>query len=216
MEKKKFIILNRARKYFAATHKGYKCKILIDANSEKLEVGEHELLVDDISIKSKFGTDYIYKLSGEVTEQKTGGVCSLKHRYNVDLIQECKKLAGQWSAANKAWIFSSIVQDKVDELDDIYNSNEIFVEIQALKDFAKIRSPIDFCGYPVAIAVGRDHGAKVGDGVALIEGCISSGGSFRNWTTTIDKDTIFRLSVPEKNLERWLKHESASWKITKL
>ena len=216
MEKKKFVVLNRARKYFAATQKGYKCKILIDLNSENLELGEQELLVDDISVKSKYGTDYIYKLAGEAVEQKTGGICTLKHRYNSDLVDECRNLAGQWDAIQKVWVFSAIVQDKVDELDEIYNSEEIVVEIQALNDFEKRKKPVDFCGYPVARATGRDSGAKIGDDVALIEGSISSSGSFVNWCTYVKKDTIFRLSVPEKNLDQWITHESGLWKITRL
>jgi hypothetical protein len=56
------IIEKKNRKYFAAKVNGYKCKLLIDENSEGLELGTHELLVNDISVRSKYGTDLIYSV----------------------------------------------------------------------------------------------------------------------------------------------------------
>jgi hypothetical protein len=74
-----FNIIKRNRKYFAAqTKSGHKCRILIDSNSEKLELGMQELVVLDISIKSKFGMDLIFKLQCSVDEQKEAGICMFR------------------------------------------------------------------------------------------------------------------------------------------
>lgn len=91
-----FNIIKRNRKYFAAqTKSGHKCRILIDSNSEKLELGTQELVVSDISIKSKFGVDLIFKLQCSVDEQKEAGIRTLTHfKYNSELVARCKELGG--------------------------------------------------------------------------------------------------------------------------
>ena len=49
-------ITKKNRKYFACSHNGHDVKLVIDGASENLEVGEHELLVEDVSVRTKFGT----------------------------------------------------------------------------------------------------------------------------------------------------------------
>ena len=65
-----FNVIKKNRKYFAATTDNNKsCKILIDDYSKDLALGEHFLAVKDISVRSKYGTDLIYKLAANVEEQ---------------------------------------------------------------------------------------------------------------------------------------------------
>ncbi len=66
-----FEIVKKNRKYFAARTKGYDCKIVIDDLSRDLEPGEHELMVEDISVRSKYGTDLIFRLTHDAEEVKT-------------------------------------------------------------------------------------------------------------------------------------------------
>ncbi|EOX4801897.1 hypothetical protein ACU440_002650 [Vibrio alginolyticus] len=90
-------IIKRNRKYFAAeTASKHKCKLLIDSNSENLELGEHCLAVEDISVRSKYGTDLIYKLSASAEAQAEQGIVSLKSDYNSLLVEECHRLDGAW------------------------------------------------------------------------------------------------------------------------
>ena len=46
-----------------------------------------------------------------------------------------------------------------------------------------VKEPITVAGRSVAIAKGRDSGANLADGVILLKGAFTSGGSVANWTT---------------------------------
>lgn len=196
---KNLIITKKNRKYFAAEDNGYKCKILIDDNSKNLEVGEHELLIEDISVRSKYGTDLIYKLHEEHTEADIDSVTTLRHyAYNQMLVEECRKLNGRWDKESQAWVFSSLLQDKVEELDDVFNSDLIDIEMTTLSAISKKNDALVIFGIPVCRARDRDSGAKVCDNVALVAGKISSGGSRKNWCTEVESGTRFRFKVPQK------------------
>jgi hypothetical protein len=198
-----FNIIKRNRKYFAAeTNSGHKCRILIDSNSEILELGTQELAVIDISVRSSFGVDLIFKLRGSLAEQKEAGVRSLSHhKYNVRLVSRCKDLGGTWDAKAKCWIFNGLVEDEVDELDYLYNSELVGVELIATKTIESCRSAIYFLGYRLAAANSRDYGAQIESDVAFISGKISSGGSYKYWETIIEKDTVLRLHIPSKLID---------------
>lgn len=198
-----FNIIKRNRKYFAAqTKSGHKCRILIDSNSEKLELGTQEIVVSDISIKSKFGVDLIFKLQCSVDEQKEAGIRTLTHfKYNSELVARCKELGGKWDALSKCWLFSGLVEEEVDELDYLYNSELVGVELTAMRYIGCIKSPVSFLGYPLAAAKSRDYGATLESDVALIKGRATSGGSYKNWETVIESGTVLRLHIPSKLLE---------------
>lgn len=199
----KFEIIKKNRKYFAAITKGYKCKILIDSNSETLEPGPAELLVSDVSVRTKYGTDLIFKLCAEASEQKEAGIVTLQHfRFNRNLVKHCRDLGGKWDEESKAWVFSDIVSDKVEELDFIYNSKLIPVEIEAVEKIFNYHESVEYLGYTIAYASGRDSGAKLGDCVSLISGSIDSGGSVKNWGTIVREGSKFRLNVPAKLFEQ--------------
>lgn len=199
---KHFTIIKKNRKYFAARTDGYKCKILIDANSENLQPGEHNLEVDDISVRSKYGTDLIFKLSASVEEIKDAGICTLQHdRYNVGLIERCRELGGKWDRDTGTWVFSGLVAAEVEELDAIYNSDLIAVELTADDDIRAHRSCVEFCGYTIARAFGRDSGAKLSEGVSQISGRVTSGGSVKNWNTCIAEGTVLRMYLPKELLQ---------------
>ena len=192
-----FSIIKKNRKYFAATKDGYKCKILIDENSESLEIGTHELEVDDISVRSKYGTDLIFKLQARADEQQAAGICTLRHYvYNQDLVAECHQLGGKWDAEEKAWIFSGLVESEVEDLDALYNSELTAYEITFNCDRKGHAEPVYFLGVNLARATGRDSGAILADGVAIIDGGVTSGGSRANWQTIVREGTTMRLMLP--------------------
>ncbi|CSD06379.1 Uncharacterised protein [Vibrio cholerae] len=198
----KLNIIKKNRKYFAAiTDSGYKCKVLIDENSENLELGEHILCVDDISIKSKYGIDLIYKLTFSAEENIKQEIVTLKSDYNSMLVDECRKLGGTWDGQVSAWVFPAFVAEQVELLDDIYNSKLITIDITSKEEISELKSAITFIGRSICKAKDRDSGAFLYDGVALIKGNISSGGSAKNWRTYIDKNTVLRLQMPEKLLD---------------
>ena len=65
------------------------------------------------------------------------------------------------------------------------------VRVTALQNISADRGPIVLLGRIIASARGRDSGARVGEGVAFIDGKPQSGGSVKNWTTEISEGSIF-------------------------
>ncbi|MEZ9056854.1 hypothetical protein [Vibrio pelagius] len=195
-------IIKRNRKYFAAeTDSKRKCKLLIDSNSENLELGEHCLAVEDISVRSKYGTDLIYKLSASAEVQAEQGIVSLKADYNSQLVKECRKLGGSWDKEQNVWIFPGFVADEVEELNEIYNSAPITVEITSIEEIREYGKGIEFIGRPLCRAFGRDSGARIDSDIALISGYATSGGSHKNWATILNEDSVLRLQIPSAILE---------------
>lgn len=196
---KTFNITKKNRKYFAATLENrYDCKILIDPNSERLELGVQELEVEDISVRTKYGTDLIFKLSAPANAQKSAGICTLKTpMYNAKMVEICHKLGGKWDGTAQSWVFSALVEDKVEELDEKYNSALVALEIKVIETFYEYESAATIAGFTIARAYGRDSGAKIGDGISFIEGKPGSGGSRKNWATVIKEGTVFRMQIPE-------------------
>jgi len=203
-------ITKKNRKYFACSHNGHEVKLVIDVASEMLSVGEHELLVEDVSVRTKFGTDTIYKVVGE-TKKEDKIVTLQSYCYNDWLVDSCRKLGGKWDGEASTWVFSPLVEQEVDELDRLFNDDIVAIDIEALDDIVSYTAPVTFMGYTIARAFGRSSGAKIGSLVKQLDGKISSGGSAKNWYTQVDKGSRFRLEI-SKNLlaEREL---SKSWKI---
>ncbi len=195
---KTFNVIKKNRKYFAATQNGYKCKILIDENSQNLELGEQALVVDDISVRTKYGTDVIFRLSAPFGEQKEAGICTLQHHtYNALLVKKCKKLGGNWDGGT--WVFSDIVEHEVEDLDYIFNSNLVAIEITAQDDIYE-QPEVSFGGYPLAKATDRDSGATIRDGISVISGDVTSGGSRKNWACIVRECTVIRMKFPSELL----------------
>lgn len=192
-----FNIIKKNRKYFAATTGGYKCKVLIDKNSESLALGNHNLEVEDISVRSKYGTDLIFKLSASVEDIEDAGICTLRHgKFNSVLVKEARKLGGKYDHEEGAWVFSGIVNDEVEALDEIFNSDLITIELTFNDTFFSSQGAVEIFGYTVAKATGRDSGAITPDGIAFIKGRAGSGGSMKNWGTKIEDGSVVRLQVP--------------------
>ena len=195
-------VLKKNRKYFAATHNGYKAKILIDECSADLEFGTHDLTVDDISIRTKYGTDVIYKLSCADKEQKDESPVILETNfYNSELVEKCKKLGGIYSREDRAWIFKSFVEAEVEELDYLYNSELIDVEIELVGGSYGDRSPYFLAGFQLAKSTDRDSGAVISSRIAVLRGDFFSAGSLKNWRTETSSDTVIRMKIPKNLLD---------------
>jgi len=194
------VVLKKNRKYFAAEHNGYKCKILIDENSESLELGEHSLLVEDISVSSKYGKNWVYKLSGNAEEQKNSDVCILKtERYNSKMVEQCRAYGGKWDAVEKCWSFSSMIEE-VEVLDEKYNSENIVVELTFKEEVPVYRSRygVEFRGFSIVTSNNRDD-HKMAKNVALISGDVAGR---CEWATgymgvVIKQGAVIRMGIPK-------------------
>jgi hypothetical protein len=213
MEIKTLIIIKKNRKFFAATINGYKCKILIDSNSEALELGELDLMVEDISVRSKYGVDIIFKLAFHAEEQTQAqaGICTLKHQFfNVLLVNECRNLGGRWDKQENVWVFSCIVEDRVELLDEKFNSEVLDIEVKILNAVKQETGAYCLFGMPIVRAFDRDSGAKLCEGVALISGDIRSSGSSKYWDTEICGNSILRFQVPKLLFDQFVDEYTGS------
>lgn len=132
--------------------------------------------------------------------KEVNGKIEVSTPYNADFVAELKKRIGtkKWDASNRVWIISK--DDKAELLEilkevfgytESQNSETCTVEIKL--DGKVDKGAVIVNGILIAKAWGRDSGAKLGDGVTVIEGGFDSGGSRANWITDIDYDTIVRV-----------------------
>lgn len=202
-------LIKKNRVYFKCENeKGYEVKLKITPESENMELGTHTLFVEDLTVRSKYGTEVIYAVKSELKEED--GIVTLSHRYNKKLVKKCNELGGKWDSSLRVWVFPEIVEDKVEELDYLYNSNVVDIEITALEDIYNGQDSVYFLGYPIAKATGRDSGATICDDISMIQGKVLSGGSSKNWSTEIKKGSIFRLRVSTNLLDDYTSEE---WKV---
>lgn len=204
-------IVKKNRVYFKAVVNGYEVKLRITPESADLEPGIHTLLVNDESVKTKYGTDVIYSVAS-TKRADSKKIMTFQHSpYNSIASDKCKKLGGKWDADAKSWVFSDLVEDEVEKIDEMFNFDSLNVEITAKREIYAGKGPVEFLGYTIARAFGRDSGAKLGDGVSQISGKIYSCGSVNNWATEIKEGSVFRLHVSSKLLEEF--DETEDWEI---
>jgi hypothetical protein len=114
--------------------------------------------------------------------------------YNTKFISAAKKLGGKWVAPD--WVFDARDEQRVRDLcRDIYGSDGITSDLVTLRiewrsGNASNQSAFTVYGRVIATAFGRDSGAKLGDGIVLLAGAFSSGGSVKNWETTVGAGTV--------------------------
>lgn len=132
--------------------------------------------------------------------------------YNPDFVRGAKALGGKWSAP--AWQFDVRDEARVRALCIEHYGTDgspaagpaVTLRLVFEAGYAKGQDAIRIGGREVAKAFGRDSGAKLGDGVVLLEGKFNSGGSMKNWTTTAGRDgaTVLLRDVPKAMADRLL------------
>lgn len=120
--------------------------------------------------------------------------------YNPQFVSKIKTAGARWNAIDKAWTMHAANIDVAREIlravygrDDMPAADEklVRVRVTALQNISADRGPIVLLGRIIASARGRDSGARVGEGVAFIDGKPQSGGSVKNWTTEIPEGSVF-------------------------
>jgi hypothetical protein len=129
--------------------------------------------------------------------------------YHPDLLKRARRLGGSWT--NKFWQFDHRDEERVRELClEIFGTDGsptplVTVRCTALTSRFEHTGAIYLCGREIARATGRDSGAKLGQGIVLLEGHCSSGGSVKNWGTKMTEGTVFEIrDVPKRIVEREL------------
>lgn len=150
----------------------------------------------------------------------SGGKANIFTPYNAEFVKRIKGIGGaKWNGAEKCWTIPAEAVDSArDIMMDVYGETDIpdgsekmKIRITALVDIEELRAPVSFFGKNLASASGRDSGARVGDGVILESGTISSSGSMRNWTSMIKKGAVLTLTDVPKVLYQRDKDATTKW-----
>jgi hypothetical protein len=127
----------------------------------------------------------------KITNLENGNI-SIVTPYNKEFVDRIKKLGGRWNASDKAWEIDGRSIEAVRKvMRGVYGQDDrpqelvdVRVTIGKSRLYAD-RGPVTIFGRIIASAFGRDSGAKVGEGVAILSGGIESGGSRNNWKTVV-------------------------------
>ena len=126
--------------------------------------------------------------------------------YNPDFISKVKLMGGKWDAGRRVWkVDEGLIEDVRSAMREVYGrddrvelSGTCTVIVSFSEDVDGYKSPVTVFGRVIASAYGRDSGAKVGEGCAFLEGRPESGGSVKNWRTTVPAGSKVKImDVPK-------------------
>ena len=133
--------------------------------------------------------------------------------YNKDFVAQIRSIGNaRWDSARKAWSVPAECVDQVREImvavygeSDIPAGKKVSVRLTFTKPVYEYCDPVTIYGKTVSKAFGRDTGARPGDDVVFISGKPESGGSAKNWTSVVPRDSVVVLhNVPESKLSEAL------------
>lgn len=130
----------------------------------------------------------------KITITATGNMVAVNAPYNSEFISAAKRLGGRWNAPE--WVFDARDEARVRALliecygTDGEVADLVTIRIEWTENESAKRASIEANGRTIARADGRDSGARLGDGVVLLDGEFGSGGSRANWTTTARAGTV--------------------------
>jgi len=137
--------------------------------------------------------------------------------YHPDLPAPAKRLGGRWDASARCWTYDVRDEERVRELyTKIYGTygeaatgDLVNIRVIFHKEFYERRSGIYVAGRCLGRATGRDSGAKLAEGVILLEGRITSGGSVKNWGTEATEGTVVEVrDVPRAKAQEEIDNPS--------
>lgn len=141
--------------------------------------------------------------------EKTETQLIVSSPYHPDLPGPAKKLGGRWNKS--AWVYDARDEERVRELyRGIYGTDGsaptgdlVSLRVSFPDGASTYHGGIFVGGRCIGRATGRDSGASLADGIIIISGNITSGGSVKNWRTVAPEGTIVEIrDVPrEKALE---------------
>ena len=127
--------------------------------------------------------------------------------YNADFVKAVKRINGTWSATNRAWVVEPKMKEQLKKLLVEYygetgEEQKRTYKITATRNHEEHLAPVTAGGLVIASARGRDTGAKVGEGVYMLEGDIDSTGSVKHWNTWVDEGSVFQVEMTEEQARR--------------
>lgn len=129
-----------------------------------------------------------------ITIENTGSNVIVKAEYNRIFVEKAKGFHGKWQSP--CWVFDVGDEQRVRDLcRDVYGSDGVVSDTVTLRiewreDGAANCSSLSVHGRTIARASNSYGGAKLGHGVILLAGGFGSGGSVKNWETTVEAGTV--------------------------
>lgn len=204
-------LIKKGRKYWKACieNKSFEFKLTINEMTENYKTGDTipTLYCLDETVTTRYGTDVKYTPVVKDASKEEKFITLKTSEYNQKIVEKCKKLGGAWDANEQAWIFPSFLEEQVEELDYQINSKPIQVKVRFIDGWRKYCGPLYWNGKLLGRAFDRDGGARIEHGVAVLEGDLTSGGSIKNWTTEIIKNSLLTFEMPENLLSDEQKKE---------
>jgi hypothetical protein len=154
---------------------------------------------------------------------KTASEVHVQSPYNALFVKGARLLSGKFSGG--VWTFDVRDEDRVRSLcGDVYGSDGVIsntctVRLEMPRGASATREAIDFYGFTLARAFGRDSGAKISEGIVVLEGGFYSSGSVKNWATMAKDGTVVLLrEFPRHRAQRIVSGEEKSewpgWTVT--
>jgi hypothetical protein len=144
-----------------------------------------------------------------ITITTVGTRIELCSPFSYTVKERAKQMGGRWDASSGCWTF---------DVRDLFAVRAMLVEVFGTDDTDVVRETIQIrtkcevtaegtaivlMGVELAVATGRDSGARLGDGVLIIEGHAGSGGSRQNWRTQLAAGTVLELrDLPSRTAAR--------------
>jgi hypothetical protein len=151
-----------------------------------------------------------------------GTILRVYSPYNPAFVRRAHRLGGKWNRDKSSWDFDARDIERVRKMClEVYGVDDSVPEVlytlqaKAVENIEVSLQSIYFAGHQIARAWDRDSGAILGDGVILLEGEISSGGSRNYWKTILQKDSVIEIKdasalqveIAKKAIERYGKWE---------
>lgn len=150
----------------------------------------------------------------DITITINDGRLAVASPYHPEFPPQAKALGGKW--AGNQWVFDPRDEARVRDLcREIYGTDgspvadtdlvTIRVTVMEGCELYEDLGAIFLAGREIARAFGRDGGARLGEGVAFLEGKPDSGGSRKNWMTVIPGPATFEVrDLPRSAAEKVL------------
>lgn len=143
----------------------------------------------------------------KITIDAEAGKAYVYTPYNAEFVGKIRNVGGaKWDSDKRAWTVPAETVQEVRQImravygeDDLPSGGKsVSVRLTFERGYSTLCRPVTLMGKTVAVAYGRDTGAKVGTDVVFLEGEPDSGGSAKNWRTVIPAGAVVVLkNVPE-------------------
>jgi hypothetical protein len=122
--------------------------------------------------------------------------CPINENFRVNI----KNIGGRWDPVKKEWYVRREFREELRGLliscygEDGYGQSSDYVDVKiTFPEMYVAGETLLFGGRVIARAFGRDSGARVGDGCAILAGGLSSGGSRKNFGVVVKAGTVLKV-----------------------